>query len=396
MIVPPDPSAGGRVPAHPARLAALVLAAVALLGTSCAGAPPSTGGASGPTTPGVAGGRSAVPAPDSTGVGLPTDDVGRAHQAALGLIALGTLGAEKGSTDAVRALGERVTTDGRAVDERVRALADRAGIALGDDLGAAVQALLADVAVRTGQPFDQGWVRAVLDLGEQARDAANAVLSSDASDEAKSAAREVLARLDALGAAVRETATTVGAATPTAVNAGSGGRVVTTPVRPVGFGTGRPGAVVRSPARDALVPVGIELPDRGVTAPVVSTGTGLDGVVAAPDPPTTVGWWAPSALAGAATGTTVLAGHVDSRAGLGVFAVLRDVAVGERVLVRGADGDVHTYRIIGRRQVAKTALPADLFAPGGPPRLALVTCGGRFDRAARRYTDNVIVYAVPA
>jgi hypothetical protein len=375
------------VPAHPARRAALVLAAVALLGTSCAGAPPSTGGSGN-----VVGGRSAVPAPESTGIGVPTDDVGRAHQAALGLIALGTLGAEKGSTDAVRALGERVTTDGRAVDERVRALADQAGIVLGDDLGAAVQALLGDVAVRTRQPFDQGWARAVLDLEEQARDAAKAVLSSDASDEAKSTAREVLVRLDALDAVVQETARAVGAATPTAVNAGSGGLVVTTPV---GLGAAGPEAVVGTPARDALVPVRIELPDRGVTAPVVSTGTGLDGVVAAPDPPTTVGWWAPGALAGAAAGTTVLAGHVDSRAGLGVFAVLRDVAVGERVLVRGADGDVRTYRTTGRRQVAKTALPADLFAPGGPPRLALVTCGGGFDRAVRRYPDNVIVYAVP-
>ena len=131
--------------------------------------------------------------------------------------------------------------------------------------------------------------------------------------------------------------------------------------------------------------------------PVVPTATGPDGALAVPDPPSTVGWWSPGALAGAASGTTVLVGHVDSAAsGLGVFAVLRDVAVGERVLLRGADGRLLGYQVTGRRQAGKAALPADLFAPGGPPRLALVTCGGRFDRATRHYTDNVVVYAVPA
>ena len=150
------------------------------------------------------------------------------------------------------------------------------------------------------------------------------------------------------------------------------------------------------PAVAGTVPVAVALPDRHVSAPVVPTATGPDGALAVPDPPSTVGWWSPGPLAGAASGTTVLVGHVDSAAsGLGVFAVLRDVAVGERVLLRGADGRLLGYQVTGRRQAGKAALPADLFAPGGPPRLALVTCGGRFDRATRHYTDNVVVYAVP-
>lgn len=39
------------------------------------------------------------------------------------------------------------------------------------------------------------------------------------------------------------------------------------------------------------------------------------------------------------------------------------------------------------------ALPADLFVNSGPPKLALVTCGGPFDAATRHYLDNVIVWA---
>jgi hypothetical protein len=152
-----------------------------------------------------------------------------------------------------------------------------------------------------------------------------------------------------------------------------------------------------APAVAGTVPVAVALPDRHVSAPVVPTDTAPDGALVVPDPPTTVGWWAPGALAGAPFGTTVLAGHIDSAAaGLGTFAVLRQVGVGERVELLGANGRTLAYRVVARRQLGKADLPADLFAHGGPPRLALVTCGGRFDRATRHYTDNVIVYAVPA
>jgi hypothetical protein len=157
-----------------------------------------------------------------------------------------------------------------------------------------------------------------------------------------------------------------------------------------------PAAVAPEPAMGGTVPVAVALPGRNVSAPVVPTGTTPDGALVVPDPPTTVGWWSPGALAGATSGTTVLAGHVDSAAaGLGAFAVLRQVGVGERVELRGADGRTLAYRVVARRQLEKAELPADLFAHGGPPRLALITCGGRFDRTTRHYTDNVIVYTEP-
>ena len=39
--------------------------------------------------------------------------------------------------------------------------------------------------------------------------------------------------------------------------------------------------------------------------------------------------------------------------------------------------------------------PEAVFARTGPERLHVVTCGGRYDRAAGGYEDNVIVVAVP-
>lgn len=168
---------------------------------------------------------------------------------------------------------------------------------------------------------------------------------------------------------------------------------------PANVGTVPVGAAaptVRIP-RPGTVPVELDLPGRGITAPVVQVGTDPAGGLVIPDPPSTVGWWSPSALAGGGTGPTVLAGHVDSRvAGLGALSVLREITVDEPVLVRGADGRTLRYTVAARREYAKADLPQDLFTPGGPPGLVLVTCGGAFDPTTRQYADNVVVFADPA
>ncbi|GAA4559701.1 class F sortase [Pseudonocardia xishanensis] len=168
---------------------------------------------------------------------------------------------------------------------------------------------------------------------------------------------------------------------------------VPTAARTVESGDLRPGAPLRIRAA-GIVPVGLELP--GAAAPVVPVGTAPDGALVVPDPPQTVGWWAPGALAGSGTGTVVVAGHVDSRlAGVGVLAVLPRLAPGDPVVLRGADGRGVAYRVAARREFGKAALPADTFARTGAPRLVLITCGGRFDQGTRSYEDNIVVYAEP-
>ena len=149
------------------------------------------------------------------------------------------------------------------------------------------------------------------------------------------------------------------------------------------------------PVAPGVVPATVTI--RGVDTPVVPVSTAPDGSLTLPEHPTTVGWWSPGALPGSATGSVVLAGHVDSRvAGLGAFAVLRDLRVGERVTVRGADGRDVGYEVVARRVYRKAELPSGTFARDGAPRLVLITCGGRFDPVARSYDDNVVVFATPA
>ncbi|MDN5915649.1 MAG: class F sortase [Pseudonocardia sp.] len=115
-----------------------------------------------------------------------------------------------------------------------------------------------------------------------------------------------------------------------------------------------------------------------------------------PDQVRTVGWWAPGVLPGGARGSAVIAGHVDSRTqGVGVLSVLPQLTAGEPILVRDASGRAAAFRVAARREYGKFDLPREVFRRDGAPQLVLITCGGRFDPAARSYESNIVVYAVP-
>jgi sortase (surface protein transpeptidase) len=112
-----------------------------------------------------------------------------------------------------------------------------------------------------------------------------------------------------------------------------------------------------------------------------------------PADPRRLGWWIGAARPGDAQGTVLIAGHVDTaEAGRGALFRLESLRMGATVEVAAA-GQVFRYRVNARRGYAKTRLPADLFATAGPPRLAMVTCGGGFSHGA--YDSNLVVNAEP-
>jgi sortase (surface protein transpeptidase) len=146
----------------------------------------------------------------------------------------------------------------------------------------------------------------------------------------------------------------------------------------------------------APAPVRLVIPAIGVDAPITTIATDATGALVPPTSTALVGWFAAGPPPGG-TGPALLAGHVDSRAGPGVFFHLRDLRAGDRVDVVRADGSVAAFTVTGRVDAAKTAFPTDLvYAPTPGPELRLVTCGGAFDHTARSYLDNVIVAALPA
>jgi len=196
----------------------------------------------------------------------------------------------------------------------------------------------------------------------------------------------------------RPTPSSFGAAPP---GAGPDTGPVRVVVRPPGRGSpargtpvALPAAPAARPAEELAVPVRLGLPSLRVPAAVqgvVSTG----GVLGVPTDPARVGWWTGSVRPGAAAGSTVLDGHVDSAvSGAGALFGLAGLNAGDLVRVTDARGRDWTYRVYARQVYRKhQGLPAALFSTTGPARLVLITCGGPFNAAARSYQDNIVVFA---
>ena len=148
------------------------------------------------------------------------------------------------------------------------------------------------------------------------------------------------------------------------------------------------------------MPARVVIPSIGVDAPVVPVGVDrFTHQTEVPDDVDVVGWYRFGPTPGA-PGSSLLLGHVDSRVqGLGAFFRLGEVQPGALITVRYAASDAGRHQasfvVVARRSYPKVDLPGRIFARGGRPVLALVTCGGAFNEATRHYADNVVVYAVP-
>ena len=115
-------------------------------------------------------------------------------------------------------------------------------------------------------------------------------------------------------------------------------------------------------------------------------------------PPTDYGraGWYSDGTAPGDIGPAVIAGHVNSYQGPGVFVRLAELKPGDLVEVaRGAT--VVTFRVYSVEHHPKSRFPtAQVYSPTPDAQLRLITCGGEFDQRARSYNDNVVAYAVVA
>jgi Sortase domain len=147
----------------------------------------------------------------------------------------------------------------------------------------------------------------------------------------------------------------------------------------------------------AARPVGLSVPALGIDGPLEELGADpVTRELAAPDDPSVAGWYAAGVVPGD-TGPAVVGGHVDSRAGPGVFFGLRGLVPGDLVEIRRSDGRTARFTVTDVRLYPKDRFPTEaVYGPAPAPELRLVTCGGTFDRAERSYADNVVVNAVLA
>lgn len=138
----------------------------------------------------------------------------------------------------------------------------------------------------------------------------------------------------------------------------------------------------------------------GASAPVQPAST-VEQQLQVPEEVQHLGWWDGSAAVGDPFGNVVVAGHIDSATeGLGFFARLPDVAVGDLVRVQGrAAGATYAldYRVRRIDRVDKDALATDsaAFDQQGSPHLVLITCTGAYLPDSGGYQQNLVVTATP-
>lgn len=153
--------------------------------------------------------------------------------------------------------------------------------------------------------------------------------------------------------------------------------------------------IVKDPGADEVPePVTVKIPAIGVKTALEDLAVDDAGVLEPPRKPDVAGWYAKGVAPGD-SGPAVIAGHVDSKTGPGVFFRLPELQAGAEVVVERKDGSELVYVVSKTYPVAKSEFPsATVYGPTPGSELRLVTCGGEFDRVAGSYRQNVIVEAV--
>ncbi len=144
-------------------------------------------------------------------------------------------------------------------------------------------------------------------------------------------------------------------------------------------------------------PASIDIPAIGVHSEMQQVGLTAQHTLEVPAPGPfydQAAWYRHSAAPGA-IGTAIVVGHVDSaRDGPSVFYDLGKLRPGDEVLITRRDGTVAAFTVEAVHRYSKNEFPTELvYGDSDHAALRLITCGGTFDRARRKYVDNIVVFA---
>lgn len=122
-------------------------------------------------------------------------------------------------------------------------------------------------------------------------------------------------------------------------------------------------------------------------------GLEIDRTVAVPTDFARVGWYKYSPTPGE-LGPAIVLGHVHSKQGPAVFYDLKNVVVGDEILIDRKDGTIARFVVTEIGQYEQVAFPTDkVYGNIDHAGLRLITCAGTYDAGIERYTHNLVVYA---
>ena len=154
-----------------------------------------------------------------------------------------------------------------------------------------------------------------------------------------------------------------------------------------------PTSALRAIGTTGSEPVHISIPAIQVTADITQLGLNKDRTVEVPENPDDAGWYRNGPIPGE-PGSAVILGHVDSKVGPAVFFRLKSLDPGDQIAVKLDSRSVAHFEVTRVAHYANEDFPRHKVYADKPdrPALNLVTCGGKYDRAAGGYQSNVVVY----
>jgi sortase (surface protein transpeptidase) len=139
-------------------------------------------------------------------------------------------------------------------------------------------------------------------------------------------------------------------------------------------------------------PAIVSVPAVNISAKLQPLHLGTEGRLVAPKYGI-AGWYAAGPEPGE-PGAAVIAGHVDSKVGPDTFYNLRQITIGEHILVGLTDGSKLMFRVVDIKQFPVDNFPSTkVYGHTRKPELRLITCAGDYDHSAGHYKDNLVVFA---
>jgi hypothetical protein len=139
-------------------------------------------------------------------------------------------------------------------------------------------------------------------------------------------------------------------------------------------------------------PIRVKISTLNIDASVEDLGLNADGTLAVPKKDENVGWFTDSPAPGA-VGPSVLVGHLDSIRGRAVFYNLKNIKIGDEVVVEREDGSRVVFRVEQMETYSQDNFPTDkVYGPISFAGIRLITCSGTYSRLKGHYSDNLVVY----
>lgn len=141
-------------------------------------------------------------------------------------------------------------------------------------------------------------------------------------------------------------------------------------------------------------PARIRIPSISLDAVVGKAALADDGSMDVPKHPRDAVWYELGPRPGE-PGSAAIAGHMDwKNAAAAVFANLRQVKAGDRILVQDNRGRDVAFVVREIRNYDAVADATDVFfSDDGKAHLNLITCDGSWDKRTRQYSERLVVFA---